>query len=119
MRKLGRVLAFAVLLSGTLSVQSSATPWGTGGWAGGGFPQDGLPGGLDGPGDSLVCPGSFGGSCPTPREQCHQDCDDAYDAEVFECFTGRRGFLASQRAACYASASLTMGYCYAGCRKLP
>lgn len=124
------VLASTALMAGALSTPSSAhpwesaTPWGDedysrpeslGSW---GLPgRAGYPGA---PGGSMACPGAgFGGSCPSPREQCDKECEQAYDEDVLACLSGRGGILPSQRGACYASANITAGICYARCRRLP
>lgn len=130
MRRLLCVLASAVLMAGALSTSSSAvpwesaTPWGDEDYSRPESPgSSGIPGqaGYPGvPGGNLACPGAgFGGSCPSPKEQCHEECNRAYDEDVIACLSGRGGILPYQRAACYASANLTAGICHAGCRGLP
>lgn len=68
----------------------------------------------------LICSDdSFGwGLCPSPKEQCRQDCYEGYEDDTLRCLAGASGILPPQRAACHAKAAGVYGYCLTTCEGL-
>ena len=67
---------------------------------------------------SLTCiDGSIDfGTCPSPREQCYNECYEAYEVNILLCLSGLEGILPLQRALCYGKASTKHGSCRAQCK---
>ena len=57
------------------------------------------------------------GTCPSPREQCYNDCYEIYEAEIFLCLTGAEGILPVQRGVGYGRAGVRHGSCRAQCKQ--
>ena len=58
---------------------------------------------------------SASGSCPTPREQCKEECWDTCMEDTFRCQTGAEGILDWQRNICHGKATVRYGACNIGC----